>query len=63
MNAAQTKQDTVTITQVALDYFESQHVPRLTQMEYNIDGDKRLVTPRKDVKLLDVSDGTASLSC
>jgi len=95
---AQTKQDTVAITQVALDYIESQHKPNGAQMEralhprlvkrtfwkdqvtqkefvdeafaenmvilaerYNRNGDKFPAKPVKEVRLLDVSDRTASV--
>lgn len=98
ISLAQTKQDTVAITQAALDYIESQHKPNALQMEraihprlvkrtfwkdqvtqkefvdeafaenmvilaerYNRNGDKFPAKPRKDVKLLDVSDRTASV--
>lgn len=95
--SAQTKQDTVAIRQVALDYIESQHTPNAAQMEralhprmvkrtfwrhkagkdyvhettaesmillaetYNIKGDRFPKNPRKEVKLLDVSERTASV--
>lgn len=94
----QTKQDSLEIKQVALDYIESQHKPNPTQMEhalhprmvkrtfwkdkatgkdyvretttesmvllaesYNKNGDKFPSSPRKEVKLLDVSERTASV--
>src|SRR6478609_601546 len=95
---AQTKEDTLAIRKVALDYIESQHRPNLSQMEaalhprlvkrtfwkdkvtgkefvdenfaenmvilaerYNSKGDRFPASPRKEVKLLDVSDRTASV--
>jgi hypothetical protein len=95
---AQSKQDTLAITQAAFDYIESQHKPNPAQMEraihprmvkrtfwkdqvtqkefldenftenmiilaerYNRNGDKFPARPKKDVKLLDVSDRTASV--
>ena len=95
---AQTKQDTLAITQAALDYIESQHKTNPAQMEralhsrmvkrtfwkdqvtqkefldenfaenlvilaerYNRNGDKFPSRPKKEVKLLDVSDRTASV--
>jgi hypothetical protein len=95
---AQTKQDTLAITQAALDYIESQHKPNPAQMEraiharmvkrtfwkdpvtqkefldenftenmiilaerYNRNGDKFPTKPKKEVKLLDISDRTASV--
>lgn len=95
---AQTKQDTLAITQASLDYIESQHKPNPAQMEravhprmvkrtfwkdrvvqkefideafadgmiilaerYNKNGDKFPTNPKKIVKLLDVSDRTASV--
>lgn len=95
---AQSKQDSLEITRIALDYLESQHKPSPGQMDqalhprmvkrtfwkdkatqkdylseffaenmvilaekYNIKGDKFPLSPRKEVKLLDVSDRTASV--
>jgi len=95
---AQTKEDSLAIHQVALDYIESQHRPNPKQMEralhprlvkrtfwkdkvtskefvsenfaenmiilaerYNSKGDRFPGNPRKEVKLLDVSDRTASV--
>jgi len=94
----QTRQDTLAITQAALDYIESQHKPnpaqmdravhprmvkrtfwkdRVTQKEfvdenfaenmiilaerYNKNGDRFPANPKKVVKLLDISDRTASV--
>ena len=95
---AQTKQDSIEIKQVALDYIESQHKPNPTQMEralhprmvkrtfwkdkatgkdyvretstesmvllaesYNKNADKFPSSPKKAVKLLDVSERIASV--
>ncbi|WP_337085145.1 nuclear transport factor 2 family protein [Elizabethkingia anophelis] len=95
---AQTKQDSLEIKQVALDYIEAQHKPNPAQMEralhprmvkrtfwkdkatgkdylretstesmvllaesYNKQGDKFPASPKKEVKLLDVSERTASV--
>lgn len=95
---AQTKQDSIEIKQVALDYIESQHKPNATQMEralhprmvkrtfwkdkatgkdyvretstesmvllaesYNKNADKFPSSPKKAVKLLDVSERIASV--
>ncbi len=94
----QTKQDTLEIKQVALDYIESQHKPNAKQMEralhpgmvkrtfwkdkatgkdyvretttesmvllaegYNKNGDKFPSSPKKEVKILDISERTASI--
>ena len=94
----QTKQDSLEIKQVALDYIESQHKPNPQQMQgalhprfvkrtfwkdkstnkeylrettaesmvllaesYNKNRDKFPATPKKEVKLLDVSQKTASV--
>ncbi|WP_347218563.1 nuclear transport factor 2 family protein [Chryseobacterium sp.] len=96
--SAQTRQDTLSIKQAALDYIESQHSPSPSRMEralhprmvkrtfwkdkatgkdylretntesmillaesYNKNGDKFPATPKKEVKLLDISDHTASV--
>ncbi|WP_250253840.1 nuclear transport factor 2 family protein [Chryseobacterium sp. Marseille-Q3244] len=96
--SAQTKQDTLSIRQAALDYIESQHSPAPNRMEralhprmvkrtfwkdkatgkdylretntesmvllaesYNKNGDKFPASPKKEIKLLDVSDNTASV--
>lgn len=95
---AQSKEDSLAITKITLDYLESQHKPNAKQMEealhprlvkrtfwkdkatqkdylseyfaenmvilaerYNVKGDKFPAKPRKEVKLLDVSDRTASV--
>lgn len=95
---SQSKQDSLEIRQVTLDYIESQHKPNPPQMEkalhprmvkrtfwkdkatgkdylretttesmvllaesYNKSDDKFPALPRKDVKLLDVSERTASV--
>lgn len=95
---SQSRQDSLDITRVTLDYLESQHKPNPKQMEkalhprmvkrtfwkdkatqkdyvteffaenmvilaekYNVKGDKFPPAPRKEVKLLDVSDRTASV--
>ena len=95
---AQTKEDSLAITKITLDYIESQHKPNPKQMEqalhprlvkrtfwkdkatqkdylseyfaenmvilaerYNVKGDKFPTKPKKEVKLLDVSDKTASV--
>lgn len=95
---AQSKQDSVDITRITLDYLESQHKPNPEQMDqalhprmvkrtfwkdkatqkdylseffaenmvilaerYNVKGDKFPPLPKKEVKLLDVSDRTASV--
>jgi hypothetical protein len=97
-SAAQSKQDTLAIQRVALDYIESQHNPNARQMEralhprlvkrtfwkdkvtgkefvdeyfaenmiilaerYNVNGDKFPIKPKKEIKLLDVSEKTASV--
>ncbi len=95
---AQSKDDSLAITKITLDYLESQHKPNPKQMEqalhprlvkrtfwkdratqkdylseyfadnmvilaerYNVKGDKFPAKPRKEVKLLDISDRTASV--
>ncbi|WP_421942880.1 nuclear transport factor 2 family protein [Pedobacter sp.] len=95
---SQTKQDTLSIKQAALDYIESQHQPNPSRMEralhprmvkrtfwkdkatnkdyvretstesmillaesYNVKGDKFPANPRKEIKLLDISERTASI--
>lgn len=95
---SQTKQDTLSIKQAALDYIESQHQPNPSRMEralhprmvkrtfwkdkatnkdyvretstesmillaesYNVKGDKFPAKPKKEIKLLDISERTASV--
>lgn len=96
---SQTKQDTLSIKQAALDYIESQHQPNPSRMEralhprmvkrtfwkdkatnkdyvretstesmillaesYNVKGDKFPAKPKKEIKLLDISERTASVN-
>ncbi|RZL58615.1 MAG: hypothetical protein EOO93_16825 [Pedobacter sp.] len=96
--SSQTKQDSLSIKQAALDYIESQHQPNPSRMEralhprmvkrtfwkdkatnkdyvretstesmillaesYNVKGDKFPEKPKKEIKLLDVSERTASI--
>lgn len=95
---AQTKQDSVAVKQVALDYIESQHTPSPARMEralhprmvkrtfwkdketgkeymretstesmiilaetYNKKNDKFPSTPKKEIRVLDMTDRTASV--